>query len=197
MSVIAGVERPLSGVDVPNQLENYRLPLSTTGGAVTAQTVRLSQATATLTSVSTTIYAASVILPINLPVNNLTLIVTTAGTVTGFWTGLVDAGLIVRAVSANTTAPATGLFTQSVLPSSSVPYRTPYSGLYYVIWGTVSSVVPVIAANAALASAAAAGGPPVFCGTSATAATTTPPILGAQLGALTASATAEFYAHLT
>jgi len=37
-------------------------------------------------------------------------------------------------------------------------------------------------------------GPPIYCGTSATAATTTPPILGAQLGALTGVASNEFYA---
>lgn len=197
MSVTSGVERPFSGAPI-GLGDLYRTPFSGTTPTTPAvgQTVPLSSVTATaLTTVTATVHCSSVVLPQNQPIRNIVTLVTVAGTVTGFWVALLDAGLIVRAVSANTTTPAAGFFSQSVV-TGAAPFTTGYAGLYYVAVGTVSTVAPQLAAQAALPSVAAASGPPIYCGTSATAATTTPPIIGAQLGALTGVATNEFYAHL-
>ena len=173
MTAFGVLERPYSG-PVVNELS--RAP-----AGVTAQTSQLFDITTAFVTVTTTIYAASIVLPRNLVVANLGCLVTTAGTVTGFWQGLLDAGLGVRAITANTAAPSTGFFNQA----ATVAYTTPYAGLYYYVLGTVSSVAAQVAATSAAPTAATFAGPPVYQGTSATAATTTPPPLGTVLGALT------------
>jgi hypothetical protein len=186
MSVTGGIERPFGGVG-----ELARAPVG-----VTAQTISLFDVgTTPLTTVTTTIYMASILLPENLPVNQIGTLVTVAGTETGFWVALCDAGRVVRAVSANTAAATTGFFNQSVLPVSGVPFVTPFAGLYYVALGTVSTVAPQVGAMAALPTVAAASGLPFYCGTSATAATITPPPVGTTLGVITGVAAAQFYAQ--
>jgi hypothetical protein len=200
MTVMLGVERPTSADLFTAAGENYRMPVSATvaGQQAVAATCPLSSVgTTPLTTVTATIHCSSIVLPQNLPVRNIVSLVTVAGTVTGFWVALLDAGLIVRAVSANTTTPSTGFFSQSVLPPSTVPFVTAYSGLFYAAIGTVSTVAPQIGTQAALPTVAAASGPPVYCGTSATAATVTPPAVGAQLGALTGVASNAWFALLT
>jgi hypothetical protein len=194
MTSMLGIERPFSAPLINTYGENYRAPVIASSVPV-AQTVPLTAVgTTPLTTVTATVHAASIILPQNQAVSKIALCATVAGTVTGFWVAILDAALIVRAVSANATSVSTGHAATSVLPASNIPYVTPYAGLYYIAVGTVSSVAPQLAAMAALPSVAAASGPPVICGTSSTAATTTPPIVGAQLGALTGVATNEFYA---
>jgi hypothetical protein len=194
MTTMLGIERPFSGDVVGAYGENYRAPLISSAAPV-AQTIPLpAVGTTPLTTVTATIHAASIILPVNQPISKLVTCPTVAGTVTGFWVALLDASLIVRAVSANQVVVTTGFWSLSVLPPSSVPFVSPYAGLYYVAIGTVSTVAPQVAAQAAAPTVAAVSGPPIYCGTSATAATTTPPILGAQLGALTGVASNEFYA---
>ena len=173
MTAFGVLERPYA---TPVQNELSRVP-----AGVTAQTCQLFDITTAFTTVTATIYAASIVLPRNLPIVNLGCLVTTAGTVTGFWQGLIDAGLAVRSVTANTAAPSTGFFNQAATGG----YVTPYAGLYYYILGTVSSVAAQVAATSPAPSAASFAGPPVYQGTSATAATTTPPALGTVLGALT------------
>ena len=192
MSMLAGVERAWGGSGAGGfpYGEAARLAAiagTTYNGSVTGCTHPngVAIASTAFTTTTATIHVASILLPKNLPINALTCVGTTAGTETGFWQALCTQGMIVRAVSANTAAFATGYFTQSVLPASAIPYVTEYSGLYYYIIGTVSSVAPQVAATAALVSAATAAGPPIYCGTNATAATIVPPPVGTQLGANT------------
>jgi len=186
MTVTSGIERPYGSVP-----ELVRAPVG-----VTASTINYFDiGTTPLTTVTTTIYMASILLPANLPINQIGTLVTVAGTETGFWVALCDAGRVVRAVSANTAAATAGLFNQSVLPTSGVAYVTPFAGLYYAALGTVSTVAPQVGAMSALPSVAAASGPPIYCGTSATAATITPPPVGTTLGVITGVAAAEFYAQ--
>lgn len=177
--------------------ELLRGPQATVGGVLvqpSAQTISLFDVgAAALTTATTVINAASIVLPANMPLNQLGLLVTTAGTVTGFWQAIVDRGLRVIAVSANTTAPTTGFFNQSILPASGVATVTPYSGHYYHVFGTVSSVATQVGAATVAISAASMAGPPVYAGTSATAATVTPPPVGTVLGALTGTTTGLFY----
>lgn len=190
-------ERPYSGYDP----EFSRVPQVTVGGVslqVTGQTIQLQDlGTTALTSATTIINAASIVLPKNLAINNLGLLVTVAGTVTGFWQALVTRGFQVIAVSANTTAPTTGFFNQSVVPSSLVPTLTPYAGHYYHVFGTVSSVAPQVGAAVVAPSAAALAGPPVYAGTFATAASATPPAVGATLATLTGTTTGLFYGQVS
>ena len=171
MTAMAGVERAFSTVQ-----ELSRAPVG-----VTAQTIQLYDVgTTPLTTVTTTTYMASILLPENLPVNQIGTLVTVAGTETGFWVALCDAARVVRAVSANTAAAAAGFFNQSVLPVSGVAFVTPAPGLYYVALGTVSTVAPQVGAMAALPTVAAASGPPIYCGTSATVASAVPPPVGTR-----------------
>lgn len=192
-----GAERPFSGFDP----EFYRAPQVTIAGVsqqVTGQTIQLLDLGATaLTTATTVINCASITLPRGLPVNNLGLLVTVTGTVTGFWQALLTRGLQVIAVSANTTAPTTGFFNQSVLPTSGVAITTPYGGHYYHAFGTVSSVATQVGAASVAPTAAAMAGPPVYAGTSATVATTTPPTVGTILGALTGTTTGLFYGQVS
>lgn len=195
---MTGVERAWGGGPAGTfpLVETARLPAvagTTYNGFVTGQTTELANISAAFVTVTATIHVASILLPKNLPIFQLRCIGTTAGTETGFWQGLCTQGMIVRAVSANTAAFATGYFPQSVLPASGIPYITEYAGLYYYIIGTVSTVAPQVAATTALVSAASAAGPPIFCGTNATAATTTPPPVGTQLGANTGTAGGLIY----
>lgn len=191
------IDRAFTGFDP----EGSRQPQVTIGGVavqIQAQTIALSDLGATsLTTATTVINCASIPLARNVPLTNLGLLVTVAGTVTGFWQALLTRGLQVIAVSANTTAPTTGFFNQSVLPSSGVATLTPYAGLYYHAFGTVSSVAPQVGASTVAPSAASMAGPPVYAGTSATAATVTPPTLGTILGALTGTTTGLFYGQVS
>ena len=194
MTSMAGIERPFSGNVIGGYGENYRSPLITNAPPVAATVPLHSVGTTPLTTVTATVHCASLNVNINQPISKLVTCVTTTGTVTGFWYALLDAGLIVRAVSANVAATSAGYFSLSVLPASNVPYVATYSGLFYVAVGTVSSVAVQLSAQAAAPSVAAVSGPPIYCGTSATAATTAPPIVGAQLGALTGVASNQFLA---
>lgn len=182
MTVVSTIERAYTP---PSELG--RTPSSATS-VITGQTLPIWGVTATLSLTSTTIYCASIMLGKNQPVSNLGAIVTTAGTVTGFFLALLDAGLTVRAVTANQTSLSTGYQNFAV-----TTYLAAYAGLYYVAVGTVSSAAAVLGAGAAAASAATNAGPPVYAGTSSTAATTTPPAVGTTLGALTGTTTALFY----
>jgi hypothetical protein len=197
MSVTTGIERPFSSAGLNAIGENYRAPAVASAVPVQSTVPLFAVGTTPLTTVTATIHCASIVLPQSQPISRIVLCPTVAGTVTGFWVALLDAALIARAVSANTTTVSTGYFAQSVLPASAIPFTTWYAGLWYIAVGTVSTVAPQIAAQAALPTVAAASGPPVYCGTSATAATTTPPIVGAQLGALTGVASNEFYAAVS
>jgi len=196
VSVFLGIERPFSADVVGAYGENYRAPLlGTVLAPPVGQTVPLhSVGTTPLTTVTATVHCASIVLPQNQPIARVGLCAVTAGTVTGYWVALLDSGLIVRAVSANAVTVTAGHALTSVLPASSVPIVTAYSGLFYIAVGTVSSAAPTLASQAALPSVASVSGPPVYCGTSATAATTTPPAVGTQLGALTGVASNQFYA---
>ena len=185
MSLSAGIERPWAGGTLA---EGARLPAvagTTYNGFVTGQSVQIFDVAAAFVTATTVVNVASILLPRNLPVFQVGVIGTTAGTETGFWVALATQGGIVRAVSANTAAFATGFQNFSVLPANAIPYVTEYAGLYYVAVGTVSTVAPQLAAASPAPTAATNAGPPVYAGTAATAATTTPPALGASLGALT------------
>jgi len=196
VTVMYGQERPFAAFDPSLARAPQATAPATFPNGVTASTVPINLASATLTTVTATIHCASIVLPKQLPVNQLGVIVTTAGTLTGYWLALLNAGLQVIAVSANSAGPAgTGIQNVAVtgLANGST---TPYSGMYYIALGTVSSVAAVVAANPAAASAAAFSGPPVVAGTSATAATTTPPPVGTTLGALTGVASNLFYGQV-
>jgi hypothetical protein len=178
---VATIERPLSA---------FNADLSRAPTGVTGQTCPLESIGVTpLTTSTTTIFMSSIVLPMNLQINNLGIIVTTAGTATGTWLALVDAGMRVRAVTANSAGAATGFFN----PAVTAAFVTTYAGLWYVAYGTVSSVAPQVAAGPVAPTAATFQGPPVLAGTNATAASTTPPTVGTVLGALTGTATANFY----
>lgn len=196
MTVMFGQERPVSGFD-PTLLRSPQATVPATfPNGVTASTVPINAPTATLTTVTATIHCASIVLPKQLPVNQLGVIVTTAGTLTGYWLALLNAGLQVIAVSANSAGPGGTGIQNAAVTGLSNGGTTPYSGLYYIALGTVSSVALVVAANVAGASVAAFSGPPVVAGTSATAATTTPPPVGTTLGALTGVASNLFYGQV-
>ena len=194
MTALTGIERPFSGNIVTSTGETARMPV----GALAATIPLTSVSSTTLTTVTATIHCSSIIIPSGTPLRNVTVLPSVAGTVTGFWVAVLDAGLKVMAVSANFAAVTTGFWTIPVLPVSTVPaYTSSLTGLHYIALGTVSTVAPQIGANPASLSVAAVSGPPVICGTSATAATITPPPVGTQLGALTGVATNEFYAHIS
>lgn len=191
MSVLSGVERAWgSGAGAypyPNAARLGAVAGTTYNGQFTGCTHQadIQQLTTAFVTATTVINIASMLLPKNLPINQLVCFGTTAGTETGFWQGLTTQGMIVRAVSANSAAFTTGYFPQSVLPASTVPYITEYAGLYYYILGTVSTVAPQVGATAVLVAAAASAGPPVYCGTNATVASAVPPAVGTALGANT------------
>lgn len=209
MSVFSGVERPQSLIPIPtsaldgsanlvppsgvaNTAVNPALP----SGQVIASTLLPSQVTAAFTLVTTTVYAMGILLPRNLPISQVRTFSVTAGTTTGYWVGVADQGGTVRAVSANAAAGPTGspsYFAQSVLPANNIAYVTPYTGLYYLILGVVTSAAGTNGASTAAASATVNAGPPVIVGTAATAATTTPPAIGSAIGALTGTVGGTLY----
>ena len=183
--------------DVTGQTEGpfYSVPdLIRAPVGVLASTIPLSAVgTTPLTSITTVIQVASIILPENLTVTNLGLMVAVAGTATGSWIALLDNGLRVRAVTANSAGLAAG-FTNVAVTAA---INTSYAGLWYMAVGTVSTVAPQYAAQAAGPTVAGVSGPPVYCGTSATVASTTPPVVGTVLGALTGVAANELYGQIS
>ena len=185
MDVVGNVERPFGSFPGP---ELSRQPV----GALASTIPLTAVGTTPLTTTTTVTNCASIILPENLTVTSLGLLVCVAGTATGTWLALLDNGLRVRGVTANSAGLATGF--QNV--ALGTPFVTPYAGLYYVAYGTVSTVAPQVAAQAAGPTVAGVSGPPVYAGTTSTAASTTPPAVGAVLGALTGVAAAEFYAQI-
>lgn len=209
MSITSGVERPQSLIPLPNSALDGSANLVPPGTTQTAQTLIAapsgqilaasllpSQVTAAFTLVTTTTYVTGILLPRNLPVGQIRTFSIGAGTTTGYWVGIADQGAVVRAVSANAAAGPTGspsYFSQSVLPANNIPYLTPYTGLYYLFLGVVTSAAGTNGASTAATNAAVNAGPPVIVGTAALTATTTPPAIASSLGALTGTVGGTLY----
>jgi hypothetical protein len=172
----------------PSGVANTALNAALPSGQVLAATILPSQVTTAFTLVTTTTYVMGILLPRNLAISQVRTFSISAGTTTGYWVGVADQGAIVRAVSANAAAGPTGspsYFAQSVTPGNNLAYVTPYTGLYYLFVGVVTSAAGTNGATAAMTNAAVNAGPPVIAGTAALVATTTPPLVGSSLGALT------------
>jgi hypothetical protein len=162
--------------------------------AATAETYPRILVTTSTTGVSGTLYLTAVGLPKGLVVGNLTFGCkgTGAATVTHGWYVLADSGLVVRAVTADSTTLLASANTLTTLPVTAA-YTVPSSGLYYLGCMVAATTMPVMG-TAGNIPGAWASNTPILCGSSNTGATT-PPAVGATLTALTANGNFTQYAY--
>lgn len=151
----------------------------------------------TIATVSGTVYMQAVYIPNNTVVNSISTVVgsqASTNDVTINWAALCDNTRKVLAVSANATAQLTPAGFNNTL-ALTAPFTTTYGGVYYIAYTvgattTQPTLTGVTAAGTELTKIV-----PILAGTSATAGTATPPLVGATLGAITATAN-TIYAYL-
>lgn len=146
------------------------------------------------TFVSGTVYASLFPMPGGLPVSQMGIMIgSAAATVTHAWIGLVDSGLVVRAISADTPGASQLTAGFDAVPMAMTGlYTVPASGDYYAIACIVAGTMPQIAGNSMVTSPTTTA--PIVCGSSQTGQTT-PPALGSTIPALTGASGFHFYAY--
>ncbi|MEO7102873.1 MAG: hypothetical protein ABI119_06005 [Gemmatimonadaceae bacterium] len=155
------------------------------------RTADITLATGTVTS--GTIRLQSIQLPAGLPVTNIAFCSgTTAGaTLTHQWFVLTDSALKVLCVTGDDTTTAWAASTVKTLAVTSGPYRTLYTGLYYVGIMVSATTVPTIQGSPSTLTVGFRNTAPKSSGNSSTGQTT-PATVGATLTALTTQANCHY-----
>lgn len=165
-------------------------------GALAETLPRHSVTTASSGLAPGTLYVRSIALGAGTRVSNISVI-TGATAVTGLnhgWYVLLDSNRNVLAVTADqTTGVWTTINTQYTV-AVAAPYTVPTTGLYYVGVMIDGGNSPTLASATALA--AGLGIVPYICASSSTTQTT-PPLVGAQMAALSANGGYNFYAYVS
>ena len=143
--------------------------------------------------VSGTVYISAIPLPAGLVVNNIGFMFgsTAFATTSHGWYALLDAGMVVRAVTADQTTAFNTSFNNLKLGTNA--YTTPAAGLYYMAFCAVSGTMGTISSNG-IGTSVPNQAPPILSGTSTTGATT-PPGTGTTLAAAVAATLDRLYAY--
>lgn len=168
-----------------------------------AATMPRHNATAACSAMSSgTLYLRAIGIQAGVLVSNLTMLTNTPTVKTGGthgWYVLLDSSFKVRAVTADQTDAATVWGTAGTaytLPFGT-PYRTTYSGVYYIgIMVAESAGTMPLMTGAASPAGGISGATPVLAGTSSTGQST-PPAIGATMTTIGSNGGYQFYAYAT